>query len=151
MACLWPWLIVKPLCTVLGCHKELVTECGRCYIPLCQGCAHCATLWQGCYVVQLYYICLPSPPQVYLPWLSTGHLLLDLHHATFSQDLPLLASRIHKKSTKVGVFKMSIQLEVHIYDVSTLHLLCMFRSACSWLAKGHLILDLHHARFRRDL
>ena len=63
----------------------------------------------------------PAHFRVTSPWLSTGHLLLNLYYARCSQDLYMshgssFAGRSYRKSTKAKV-KVSIQLGVHIYDL----------------------------------
>ena len=55
---------------------------------------HCGTIvppcGPSCYNVQfIMYVPLQLPPNFWVlsPWLSPGHLLLDLHHARFTQHL----------------------------------------------------------------
>ena len=94
----WFWMLKRalcvvdgmPLCTVHGCYTGFVEYCGCCYITLCKRLhtfCHFVTRMLFCPV---YYVCLlPSAPKlrVTCKWLLTGHLLLDLYHTTFSQDL----------------------------------------------------------------
>ena len=91
MPCLWLWQMVKPLCTALGCYVELVEECGN-VIP------------HHTKVVDLVPTCekdiMLSHYSMYAPHL---HLLLDLYHARFSQDLHKglglpTASRRHREA-----------------------------------------------------
>ena len=77
------------------------------------------------FCVYIYDACPPAFP-VHLkgtcPWLLTGHLLLDLYHASFSEDLHMnyacpLAGRSCRKSTRAKVLEKPMKFEFHIFDV----------------------------------
>ena len=101
-------------------------EIGRCYTILCQDCTHCATLYQGCYVVQLYGVC--PPPPLSTSGLSDHGYLLNTYYwtcARFRQDLhtshgSTLVSRNHGKGAKAqGVIRSLFHYRT-IYDACTL-------------------------------
>ena len=110
------------------------------------------TVWQRCYFVQLYYVCPPAHLRVTWPWLSTGHLLLDLYHVQFSQDLHMnhvpFTGRSHRKSTQIRVFSVKEVYSIrgpYLWCMPPIHLLSTFKHMCPWLLTGHLLLHLYHA------
>ena len=150
--------MVKPLCTVLRCSQNLLNNVAD-VIPHC---AKVVYIIQPCdkdVLLSNYIMCVPmfllSNLRVTCPWLSSGHLILDLHHARFSQDMhmspnPPYLAEVQEEHEAKSVSR-SLFIEVHVGKVCNLHPLSTFKSLFPWLLTGRPLLDLYHARFSQNL
>ena len=125
-------------------------KCGICHATLCHNVALCDPCGYNVYYIKYDPPATPSNLMAHSPCSVTGNLLLDLHHARFSQDLLMGHGPLsgQKPSEKVpGLCEVSIR---SICEVCHLHPLSTFKDACPWLSIGHKLLDLQHARFSQD-
>ena len=127
MSKLWQWQIVKPFVQFLDAAQNLLKNVAN-VIPHYAKVVPIFLPFNMDITLSSYIMHAPVSPihfRITWQWLLTGHLLLNLYQAKFSQKLhgatiSLIAARSHKKSAKAMVFNMSVPLEVHICEVFSL-------------------------------
>ena len=121
--------------------QNLLNKCGRCYTTMCQDGAHCSTLLQECYFVKyIMYAPMPHPSilRFTCPWLLTAHLLLNLYHEWFRQDL-----NMGHGTPLAGIRYRGTLTPFHPHP--------NHKVTYQWLSTGHLLLDLHCVSLSQDL